>query len=231
VNLFNEAKYDESLAKLSEAEVVDAAQVATNNLRGAVYVKQRKYAQAAEAFKAILASQPDNSIAWFNYGESQFLAKNYSQAKESFKRYLETEGNKTNALARFKIILCDILSGNVSEARKAVENLRPTISHPLEYYGRAAIEFNAGRDAEAREYLKSAFDIYPGGMNLAFADSFKELGWLKPDEVAQIGAVNAAALQSLSTEFQPSSNEGSDAYKEKFESMLPSLGGGDDDSQ
>ncbi len=225
ITLFNEAKYEQAVTKLEEAIALDPQQVAAYNLAGASHVKLKNYDKASVAFNQILSIQPENSIAMFNYGESLFLAKNYPAAKKQFQGYLGTKGNKTNALARFKVILCDLLGGNESGALKAVQDLRPTISHPLEYYGRAALQFHAGNDEEARQYLQSAFQIYPGGMNLAFADSLVELGWLKQGEVAQIGAVNAAALQSLSTEFQPDSGEDSGAFSDKFESMLPSLDG------
>lgn len=225
IQAFNENRYPEALAKLDEAEAVEPGLVSTLNLRGAIHVNQREFTKAAESFHKIIPLDPDNDVAHFNYGETLFLMKNYAQAKESFQRYLNTKGNQKNALGRFKVLLCDILGGNIEQARKTVAELRPTISHPLEYFARAALLFHAGKDEEARGYLVSAFDIYQAGMNLAFADSFVEIGWLKREEVAQIGAVNAAALQSLSNEFQPVSEGSDQSLSEKFQSLLPSLSG------
>jgi len=227
---FNAENYDKALTILEQTIAVDPQQTAAYNLSGAANVKLKKYEQAIDSFRKILSIKPESSIAMFNLGESLFLLKDYSQAKQYFQGYLNTEGNKTNALARYKVILCDLLGGNEAVARDAVQNLKPTISHPLEYYGRAAIQFHAGNEEEAREYLRSAFQIYPGGLNLAFADSLVELGWLKEGEVAQIGAVNAAALKSLSNEFQPEAEkDDSGTFREKFDSLLPSLGGADDE--
>ncbi|MEM6884700.1 MAG: tetratricopeptide repeat protein [Verrucomicrobiota bacterium] len=223
---FDGENYQESLKILEEAIALEPQLVHSYNLKGAVLVKLDEYDQAAETFQQVLAIQPENVIANYNMGESFFLAEKYSQAKEQFQVYLNSEGNQTNALARYKVILCDLLGGNESAARKAVEELRPTISHPLQYYGRAAIHFHAGEEEEARSYLKSAFNIYPAGLNLAFSSSFLELGWLKEGEVAEVGAVHAAGLQSLSTEFHPEiEKDDSGALREKFESLLPSLGG------
>ncbi|MEM6822415.1 MAG: tetratricopeptide repeat protein, partial [Verrucomicrobiota bacterium] len=198
LELFNKEQFDEALLKLEEASAIEPSRLATHNLKGAVYVKQKDYEKAATAFQSIIDQQPDNPIALFNYGEVLFLSGKYAQAKESFQKYRATEGNQSNALARFKVILCDLLGGNEAEAKKTVAELSPTVSHPLEYFGKAALEFHAGNEKKARTFLQSAFNIYPGGMNLAFADSFVELGWLKKGDVTQIGAVNAAALQSLS---------------------------------
>lgn len=230
MEVFGEEKYEEAIEYSEQAIALDPQMPAAYNLTGAAYVKLEQYDQAAISFQKILSIQPDNTIAMFNLGEAKFLTKDYGNAKKHFQSYLNSEGNSTNALARYKVILCDLLGGNEAGARKAVDELKPTISHPLEYYGRAALLFHAGNEVEARGYLQSAFQIYPGGINLAFSDSLVELGWLKREEVAQIGAVNAAALQSLSTEFQPEiEKDESGALKEKFDSLLPSLGGGDDE--
>lgn len=226
VDAFNKEKYTESLALLAEADTISPNQIATFNLQGAAHVKRRDFQKAAVSFRKILEKEPQNPIAFFNYGEVLFLSENYPQAKEAFIKYLGTEGNEKNALGRFKVLLCDLRMGNIQEVKAVVDNLRPTISHPLEYFARAAIEFSQNNEKEARSYVQSAFQIYPGGMNLAFADSFVELGWIGRGDVAQIGAVNAAALQSLSREFQPEDDPGEDtSFKEKFRSLLPSLGG------
>ncbi|MGF1677972.1 MAG: tetratricopeptide repeat protein [Candidatus Methylacidiphilales bacterium] len=224
IEAFNEQRLEDTLKHLDEAERFSPGEISSLNLKGAVLVRQKKIDEAAEAFKQILVRQPDNAIAMFNYGEALFLSKKYTEAKEQFIKFMKAPNNNNNALARFKVILCDLLGGNEAEARKTVEALRPTISHPLEYFGRAAILFHQKNDAGAREYLQSAFNIYNPGMNLAFADSFVEIGWLGREEVAQIGAVDATSLQSLSQEFQPTS-DGSGARKEQLEALLPSLSG------
>ena len=224
VEAFNEEKFAKTLELLNEADSLAPGLPSTLNLKGAAHVKLRDFKAAAVDFRKILEKKPDNAVALFNYGEVLFLSENYAQAKEAFSKYLQTEGNKTNALGRYKVILCDLLMGNIKEVKTTIAELRPTISHPLEYYARAAVEFSQDNEQEAREYLQSAFNIYPGGMNLAFADSFVELGWIKREEVAQIGAVNAAALQSLSREFQPEAGGEDDSFKDKFQSLLPSLG-------
>jgi len=219
---FNENDYEMALTLLNEAEQIQPGMEATLNLKGASHVKLKNFQEAANAFRGILAQKPQNPVALFNYGETLFLSKNYPQAKEAFQKYMATEGNANNALGRLKVFLCDLLMGNEQAVQEMIANLKPTISHPLEYYCRAARLFHQGNEEEARGYLNSAFEIYPAGMNLAFADSFVELGWLKSNEIAEIGAVDASALQSLSQEFQPQETEtGIDA--EQFESLLPAL--------
>lgn len=224
VEAFNNQEYEKTLELLDQADAISPGLSATMNLQGAAHVKLRDFQKAASAFRGILQNEPQNPVALFNYGEVLFLSENYPQAKEAFSKYLGTEGNEKNALGRFKVMLCELLMGNVQQVKAEIQELRPTISHPLEYYARAAVEFSQDNEEEARKYLQSAFNIYPGGMNLAFADSFVELGWIKREEVAQIGAVNAAALQSLSQEFQPDAAENEDNFSEKFQSLLPSLG-------
>jgi len=224
MQVFGEGKYEEAMKLAREAVVLDPAQASAYNLLGATQVKLRQPQEAVASFQKILSLQPENSVAVFNLGEAYFLLKNYSEAKKYFESYLKTEGNATNALARYKMILCDLLGGREAAARETVLGLKPTISHPLEYYGRAALLFHQGDEEQARSYLESAGKIYSPGLNLAFADSLVELGWLNRNEVAEIGAVNAAALQSLSAEFQPQNDEDSSrGLNRDIESLLPAL--------
>jgi len=223
VVFFNELKYEEALVKVKESIALEPELTDGYNLEGACYIKLKEYEKGAESFSKILNVEPQNPIAMFNYGESLFLQKKYAEAKSLFQRYLGTEGNSKNALGRYKVILCDVLGGHVEEARKTVAGLKPTISHPLEYYARAAVEFQAGNDELARSYLKSSFQIYSGDLNLAFADSLREIGWVKDGEVAQFNTVNVAGLESLSSEFQPEAEEDSAVVGKQLNSLLPSL--------
>jgi hypothetical protein len=48
------------------------------------------------------------------------------------------------------------------------------------YYAHAALEFQAGREAKAQEWLAKADGIYKAGQTVAYLDSLKEARWI-PD--------------------------------------------------
>jgi tetratricopeptide (TPR) repeat protein len=223
IALMNENKLDDALAKLDTIPTTEAAHTATLNLRGALHVRKKNYPAAQAAFAQILEKDPKNSIGLFNAAEVHFLKKEYPKAREFFTAFLQQPGNSQNALGRYKIFLSELLGADKTAALKTLASLEPTISHPFYYFAHAADEFQRGQDDKAREYIQSAFSIYPGGLNAAFADSFVELGWLKPEEIAQIGTIDSTALQSLSTEFKPTTGAAAASAPATagFENLLP----------
>jgi tetratricopeptide (TPR) repeat protein len=223
LQLMNQGKIDEALAKLSSGPASDAEHSAVLNLKGALQVRKKNYSEAAALFAKILEKSPNNAVACFNLGEVHFVQKNYPKAKELFGRFLKEPGNSQNALGRYKIFLCDLLGVDPAAAAQTLKELEPTITHPFYYYANAASEFKAGRENQAREYIQSALEIYPVGLNAAFADSLVVLSWIKPEEIAQVSMIDSAALQSLSSEFRAEAAlSGADAPPPPdFENVLP----------
>lgn len=226
IGLMNQTDMDGSLKKLDELLALEPNNLAALNLRGAVMVRKLNYEGAEASFSRILAIDPKNGIGLFNLAEVAFLRKDYAKAKGYFSQFMQVGGNEQNALGRYKIFLCDLLGYDTAPAMATLKSLEPTISNPFYYFAHAAVEFKQNRPDKGREYIKSAFSIFPGGMNAAFADSMVGLGWIKQEEVASIGSIDASALNSLSTEFQPDKSS-APSPSLGFESLLPDFAGGD----
>lgn len=199
VQAFQKEEFDRALTALQSADTAFPRQSQTYNLMGAVYVKQKKYDDAEHFFMKAYQADTSNSIALFNLGEVYFLKKDYVKSRETFVKFMSQKGNKNNALARLKVVLCDVVMGKSAEVEKLLKSdIQPHPENPLWYYANAAVKFQANDEEKARGFIQSAFTIYPGGMNAAFADSFIELKWLNRTEVEQIGAIDASALKALS---------------------------------
>jgi tetratricopeptide (TPR) repeat protein len=208
----------------------DPAYLGLMNIRLSALVQVKDYDQALELLSKLAKREEGGSAVHdFNYGEIYFLKKNYKESIKHFEKFLAVEGNENNALARFKLYLGNLLGGQESTAEELKSKILPSISHPLYYYVQAASEFHAGNDDEARAWLKSASSIYSLGLNVAFADTFKEVGWLEPHEVTGFPVLTQAQLSSLNAEFQPQApNRPKKRGGSIFEGMMPSLGGDED---
>lgn len=172
-----------ALATLDKADKAQADIPQGYNLRGAIQVKLKNFNDARKAFEKAIAINPKMTMSLFNLGETEFLAKNYTQAKARFKTFLEQAG--PNDLADYKIFLCNLLSGNDADAKRMMDSLSPSPSTPLAYFCKAAWDFKKGDKDGAVQYLQSAFSIYPSGQNMLFADSMIELGWISSGDVPQ----------------------------------------------
>lgn len=211
--------YALALEQINLAEADTPGKIPTLNLRGSIYLKQHQYNLAVADFRKIIEINPEYPSGHFNLGEAYFQAGQYTEAKHAFRRYLQTKGNERNALARFKVFLCDLMSGNDAAVQQQLANLKPTISHPLEYYCRAAVQYHAGKQEEGESYVNSALKIYSPAINFLFLESFRKLGFIKQEQMARVDQIEEAALGMLSYEFMPTEQEESP----KLEVLLPDL--------
>ncbi len=216
--------YELALQKLDQAESDTPGKIPTLEMRGDVYMKQREFSKAVETYRTLSKLYPEYEGAMYNYGEALFLSKEYPQAKQAFTQYLETKGNERNALVRYKVFLCDLMAGNTVGVEEQLRALQPTISHPLEYFCRAAYLYQQEKDLEAESLINSAFAIYQPAINILFAQSLAELGFLKIENIPKIERIDGNALKSLSHEFQPVDEQGTRSLGQELENQLPSLG-------
>jgi tetratricopeptide (TPR) repeat protein len=217
IQSFSRNDFDGALRQLEEADRVQAGAAAALNLRGAVYVRQKKYAEAQKVFADLHRKDPENVMAVFNLGETYFLQKNYAEAIRYFKDF--TEKSKTqNSLGIYKVFLCNLMTGREGEAKRVLEATQASPADPLYYYLNAAYLFKHGKENEARGYLASTFQIYPGQANAAFIDSLIELGYVKPEDLKTSGTPVVRPPNSAS----PAPNISG------LENLLPSLDAGKD---
>jgi len=61
-----------------------------------------------------------------------------------------------------------------------MEQFQFTGDTPALYYAQAAWEFKHNNTAKANDWIVSAKKIYSPALNMVFADSFYDVGWLQP---------------------------------------------------
>jgi tetratricopeptide (TPR) repeat protein len=221
-NLMAQEKFEAALSEIDRADTLQSKYAATYNLKGAILVRLKKLPEAEATFRKGLEIEPGNALIVFNIGECAFLQKNYAAAKIEFEKFLQSEDNKGNALGRYKVYLCDLMLGDQKAVRQLLDTAEPSVRNPLYYFVHAAAEFKAHRDAEGKQYLQSAFQIYPGGVNATFADSLIELGWLKKEDISVVNNISAATLQSMADSPEPGQGgAGTPSFDEALPSLVP----------
>ncbi|MDR1304923.1 MAG: hypothetical protein LBK76_06830 [Verrucomicrobiales bacterium] len=182
VQAFNKNDFDETLRQLDLADRFQPAVTTAQNLRGAVYVRQKQYAAAQQVFAELCRRDAGNVMAVFNLGETYFLQKNYSAAARYFQDFV-ARSKTQQSLGVYKVFLCDLMTGREDAVRKILDDTKASPADPLYYYLNAAYRFKQGQPNEARGYLTSAFQIYPGQLNAAFVDSLIELGFVNASDL------------------------------------------------
>jgi tetratricopeptide (TPR) repeat protein len=170
--------YATAHARLDDADKLAGANTSIlstlANMRGAVYVKQKDWAKAEEAFGKSVQFDSRNFGPRYNLGEIMFMQKKYPEARQRFQKLASEEPK--NDLVRYKVFLTYLAENNMTEARKLLDSFDFYGDLPAYYFAHAAWEFKNNNPKEGRSWILSAQKIYPVFKNALFADSLSELG-------------------------------------------------------
>jgi len=177
---------------VDEADAADPNQPATLNLRGEILLAQKDFEGAEAAFKQAAKIDPKFREAQYNLAQIPFKKKEYTKARERFEALFSATpapgGDKNQAaqVIKFKIFLTLLLEGKDSRAQKMMEQFQFTGDTPALYYAQAAWEFKHNNAQKAQDWITSAKKIYSPALNMVFADSFYDVGWLEQKNVAAV---------------------------------------------
>ena len=175
---------------IDEADAADPNQPATINLRGEILLAQKDFDGAEAAFKQAAKIDPKFREAQYNLAQIPFKKKEYTKARDRFEALFNAtpapggDKNQASQIIKFKIYLTLLLEGKDSRAQKMMEQFQFTGDTPALYYAQAAWEFKHNNAAKANDWIVSARKIYSPALNMVFADSFYDLGWLQQNVAA-----------------------------------------------
>src|SRR5436305_3919045 len=195
---------------IDDADAADPNQAATLNLRGEILLEQKQFDQAETEFKKALKADSKFRQAEVNLALVPLKKKDYAAARDRFEALLgKTAGgekSKAAQLIKFNVYITWLLEGKDSRAQKLMEQFQFTGDTPALYYAQAAWEFKHNNPTKATDWITSAKKIYSPALNVVFADSFYDLGWMQSPALATSpapAAEAATALASASTEASP----------------------------
>src|SRR5256884_6183352 len=195
---------------IDEADAAEPNQTATLNLRGEILLEQKQFDQAEVEFKKALKVDSKFRQAQFNLALVPLKKKDYAAARDRFEALLSksTGGDKSEAaqLIKFNVYMTWLLEGKDSRAQKLMEQFQFTGDTPALYCAQAAWEFKHNNPSKATDWITSAKKIYSPALNVVFADSFYDLGWMQSPALATSpapAAEAATALAEAQTESSP----------------------------
>jgi Flp pilus assembly protein TadD len=185
---FQQRDYTAAKRLVDEADAADPNQPATINLRGEILLAQKDFDGAENAFKQASKIDPKFREAQYNLAQIPFKKKEYTKARDRFEALFNNtpapggDKNQASQIIKFKIFLTLLLEGKDSRAQKMMEQFQFTGDTPALYYAQAAWEFKHNNSAKANDWIVSAKKIYSPALNLVFADSFYDVGWIQPPQ-------------------------------------------------
>jgi tetratricopeptide (TPR) repeat protein len=198
---FQQRDLTSALKYVNDADTADPNQADIINLRGEILMEQKQFDQAEAEFKKALKADSKFRQAQFNLALVPLKKKDYTTARDRFEAFLGKipGGDKSEAaqITKFNIFMTFLLEGKESRAQKMMEQFQFTGDTPALYYAQAAWEFKHNNPNKATDWITSAKKIYSPALNLVFADSFYDLGWLQSPAVATSPAPAAEAATAL----------------------------------
>lgn len=151
------------------------------NVRGAVAIEQRKFAEGRDLCDKALKLDSNFFPARFNLCEIPFVQGQYAEARAMFEKLLEVYPK--NDLLKFRIYLTHLLEKNEAVAAEQLEKMPFLSDTPVFYYANAAWAFAHGKPDEAKKWLSRGYDVFPPPRHMNFIDVFYDLGWMaRPGE-------------------------------------------------
>lgn len=154
-------------AELTSCEFIFNKNPNIHNLRVVCYIEQKRFDAATEALEKAQELLPDDATTLVNTASLHMAKKDYRACIREMTAVLETPSHNISQEVRdiliFRVFLCHLMLGEVSQAEEWVSELSPISDTPLFYYSRAAVCLYL-RDARgAQRDLQSAANIFSEG--------------------------------------------------------------------
>jgi len=206
---FEQRDIDAALKFLDLAEAAVPNDAASDNLRGEILMDQGRFDEAEIVLRRAFTANPKFREAQYNLAQIPFKRGEYAKSRDRLEAlFAETPGdglNQASQLIKFKIFLTFLLENKESEARQLMDQFTFTGDSPALYYAQSAWEFKHGNVDQGNDWITSAQKIYSPALNLVFADSLYDIGYLKRParNTPPIGATLEQAGAPPATESKP----------------------------
>lgn len=162
---------------VDRADVLFKSTALALNIRGAICIEEKNYDEGRAYCEKALKEEPNFFPAQFNLCEIPFAQKKYAEARDEFEQLLADYPQ--NDLVKFRVFLTYLLAKDEAGTAKYLERIPFLSDTPVFYYTRAAIDFEKGNIAEAREWMDRGYYVFPPARHQNFIDVFYDLGWVE----------------------------------------------------
>jgi hypothetical protein len=172
--------FDAALTALDRYEKSKSPTAESLDLRGCVYLEQKKFDDAKKAFEAAHSANRDLFAPRIHAGDALLREKKFGEARDVYRNLVkETNVLISNERLRYAILLTYLGEQNDNDAKTAYDAITFPTETPAYDYAQAAWSFAHNKKSEAEDWLKKAQKLYDADARSWFARHLYELGWLK----------------------------------------------------
>ena len=177
---FQQGNFDAALTLLDEIERAGGHSARALDLRGSIFMEQRKLDEALAAFKAAHEADPALFAPRLHIGDALLRQQNWREARAAYELVMkETNILMSHEKLRYAVLMTYLGEGDKARAQTALEQITFPTETPAYYYAHAAWAFANAQKREAEKWMRTAADIFDAKNTAWFARPLFELGWTK----------------------------------------------------
>ena len=177
---FHQGNLDAAVRALDQLEAAAQATAQSLDLRGCIFMEQKKLDEAVAAFRAAHAAEPALFAPRLHIGDALLRQQKWEEARGAYDVVMrETNILISHEKLRFAVLMTHLGGGDKAGGQPALERVTFPTETPAYYYAQAAWAFANGNKRGGEKWMRTAADIFDPKATAWFARPFYELGWIK----------------------------------------------------
>ena len=150
------------------------------DLRGMIFLEQKKFDEALTAFKAAHETDRNLYLPHIHMGDTYLRQGKWAEAREVYQEVMKLSNVlMVHERLRYAVLLTYLGAKDDAGAKEALERIVFPTETPAYYYAQAAWAFAHGSKRLGEKWLRTADEIFADKDTAWFARPLHELGWLK----------------------------------------------------
>lgn len=171
---------DRALAVLEAADQRRPPSALRRDLRGWIYLEQKKFEEATRAFQAAQEADPALFLPRLHLGDVLLRQGKWAEARAHYETLIkETKILMANERLRFAIFMTYLGAKDDAQAQEALQRITFPTETAAYYYAQAAWAYSRGSKRAGAKWIRTAEDIFDATKTAWFARPLYELGWIK----------------------------------------------------
>lgn len=177
---FHQGNLNAAVRALDQLEAAAQPNAQSLDMRGCIFMEQKKLDDALAAFRAAHAADAAIFAPRLHIGDALLRQQKWEEARAAHEVVMrETNILISHEKLRFGVLMTHLGAGDKAGGQPAFERVTFPTESPAYYYAQAAWAFANGSKRDGEKWMRTAADIFDAKATAWFERPFYEIGWIK----------------------------------------------------